>query len=223
MARIRNAKGRRANQSPSGYTRLFGHSELGNLLSRVQGTVISAGTELERLLLQKSQPIEHFDQFIRSLDDHREGVFVASKKQVKESEVIQSVAEPDLLAFNLRERICHVIEVKDGDTFDTKKVAGERANLQQFINDAARHMPFAFMLHVCGFNVRTREELYEGLKRRFPVEELLTGAELCALLQIDYDEIIAIRTADYEDNLQYFIEQLVAIPEIANAVQNERG
>ena len=54
MARIENAKGRRENQAPSGYTRLFGIKELGQLMSRIQGTVISSGTELEKLIYERA-------------------------------------------------------------------------------------------------------------------------------------------------------------------------
>ena len=45
MARLRDAKGR--TDGKSGYSRVLGDEELGNLISRVQGTVISAGTELD--------------------------------------------------------------------------------------------------------------------------------------------------------------------------------
>jgi len=80
MALIRNAKGRRKEQSPSGYTRLFGDAELGNLLNRVQGTVISAGSVLEKLIVERSKRIENFDKFITNLDNRDPGTFVATKR-----------------------------------------------------------------------------------------------------------------------------------------------
>jgi hypothetical protein len=48
MALIENAKDRRADQSPSGYSRLFGVPGLGSLISRIQAAVISSGRELEQ-------------------------------------------------------------------------------------------------------------------------------------------------------------------------------
>lgn len=42
----------------------------------------------------------------------------------------------------------------------------------------------------------------------------MTGSELCEILNIDYNELRSIRKADMSDNLEYFIEQLIEIPEI---------
>ena len=119
MAKIRDAKGRRENQSPSGYTRLFGNIALGNLLSKVQAAVISSGNELERLILERCQKISDFDNFVTDLDNRSPGIFVATKRQIKKSKKVETRFEPDLLAFDLVHRICYVIEVKDGDQFDT--------------------------------------------------------------------------------------------------------
>jgi len=212
MALIRNAKGRRSEQSPSGYSRLFGDSELGNLLSRVQGTVISAGNELEKLIIEHSKRIDDFDRFITNLDDRQPGIFVATKRQVKASKIIKTHFEPDLLAFDLQMRVCYVIEVKDGDTFDTKKSEGERTTLHNFVTEVSPILPFSFRVRVCSFNARERKEIYDGLKHRFPIDELLTGQELCELLGINYEEIIVARSCDHAENLTYFVDELLKIP-----------
>lgn len=44
--------------------RVIGSDKLGQLLSRVQSTVISNGTELERLIVERSNLIENIDIFI---------------------------------------------------------------------------------------------------------------------------------------------------------------
>ena len=219
MALIREAKGRRKDQSPSGYSRLFGNSELGHLLSRVQGTVISAGSELEKLIIERSRPIKDFDKFITNLNDRSPGIFVATKKQIKASKIISTKFEPDLLAFDLVKRVCCVIEVKDGDQFDTKKAEGERVTLHNFVNEVSPVLPFSFKVFMCSFNARDKKEVYDGLKHKFPMGELLTGKELCDLLGIDYNEIISVRQGDYGDNLDYFIDELVKIPAIRKAVE----
>ncbi len=51
MAKMR---GRIPKESSGGYARVFGNQELGKLLSTVQGTVISAGSELERLIKEQN-------------------------------------------------------------------------------------------------------------------------------------------------------------------------
>ena len=144
MALIEKIKGRRDNQPPSGYTRLFGAGALGNLMSRVHGATISAGTELEKLIWAHVKQIDDLDRFIaESLDGIGEGIFVANKKQVKKSKTINSKYEPDFLGFDLTKRLCYIIEVKDGDQFDTKKASGEHTTLHNFTNDVSSALPFS--------------------------------------------------------------------------------
>lgn len=219
MARIENAKGRRENQSPSGYTRLFGIKELGQLMSRVQGTVISSGSELERLIYERATKIDDFDDFVANgLGKPKAGIWVASKQQVKKSKVIHSVYEPDFIAFDLIKRECFVIEVKDGDTFDTKKAGGEHTTLHNFTNDVSQALAFSFKIYICCFNANTKDEIFHGLKGKFALTEILTGKELCILFGIDYNEIIKIRTSDVQVNLEYFVEELLKIPNIKTMI-----
>ena len=221
MAKIRDAQGRRKDQSPSGYSRLFGDNDLGNLLSRVQGAVISAGSELERLILERCQKISNFDKFVTDLDDKTPGIFVGKKSQIKNSKIIKSEFEPDLMAFDLVHRICYVIEVKNSDQFDTKKSEGERITLHSFVDDVASVLPFSFKVYMCSFNAPDKDAIYKGLKRKFPIDELMTGKQLCDLLGIDYEEICGARKADQEDNIDYFVEQLLSIPGVAKKLYKD--
>lgn len=214
MALIQNAKGRRTGQTPSGYTRVFGIEDLGNLMSKVQGTTISAGTELEKLIYARCKKIPDLDIFVANLSAKTEGIFVATKVQVKKSKSINSTYEPDFLAFDLIKRKCYVIEVKDGEQFDTKKSAGEHTTLKNFMNDVSQALSFSFEMYICGFNANTKKEIYDGLKHKFAMTEILTGRELCVLFQIDYNEIVKIRTADQQSNLDYFIEEMLKIQDI---------
>lgn len=219
MALIEKAKGRRENQSPSGYTRLFGIQGLGQLMSRIQGTVISSGSELEKLIYERATKIADFDDFVsKGLNTPKAGIWVASKQQVKKSTVIHSQYEPDFLAFDLIKRECYVIEVKDGDTFDTKKAGGEYVTLNNFMNEVSQVLAFSFKMYICCFNASTKEEIYTGLKHKFALTQILTGGELCILFGIDYNEIVRIRTNDAQSNLEYFINQLLAIPNIKNMI-----
>lgn len=188
-------------------------------MSKVQGAVISAGSELEGLIFERCKLIANFDEFVTNFSDRTPGIFVATKGQIKHSKLIKSEFEPDLLAFDLVHRICYVIEIKDGDQFDTKKAEGERHTLHSFVDDVASILTFSFRVFMCSFNASDTEEVFIGLKRKFPREELLTGKQLCDLLGIDYDEIRGARKADQEDNIDYFVEQLLSIPSIAERVE----
>jgi hypothetical protein len=77
---------------------------------------------------------------ILSEETHR--IFVARKQQVKSSRTIRSEYEPDFLAFHPLSRNCYIVEVKDGDQFDTKKAAGERQMLENFRTDISRSVPY---------------------------------------------------------------------------------
>jgi hypothetical protein len=212
MALIEKAKGRRINQSPSGYTRLFGIDALGNLMSRIQGTVISSGTELEKLIWERVRQIADLDNFIETtLNQPKKGMWVARKQQIKLSKFINSKHEPDFIAFNLYDRICYILELKDGDQFDTKKSSGEYSALHNFNNDISQSIPFSTHIYICSFNSTTKKEIYDGFKHKFPIGETLTGQELCDLLHIDYQDIIKVRTNTQQANLEYFINELLQI------------
>lgn len=219
MALIRDAKGRRVDQSPSGYTRLFGIEALGNLISRIQGTVIAAGNELEGLIWQRVNQISNLDQFLTStLHSREDRLYVARKEQIKGSNIIQSKYEPDFVAFLPITRQCYIIEVKDGDTFDTKKANSEHVTLHNFRDDISRAIPYSTVIYICSFNATTKQEIYDGLKRKFSMDEILTGRELCGLFKIDYDEIVRIRTNEQQSNLDYFIHEVLKIDSIRNMI-----
>lgn len=129
MALIENSKGRLLG---SGYARLFGNAQFGYLLSRVQATVITSGNELEKLIVSLANTINDVDKFLNS---YTNGTFLISKTEIKKSS-LSSNLEPDLLVFEIDDRKshCYIIELKDGDNFDTKKAEGERDLLLRFQN-----------------------------------------------------------------------------------------
>ena len=120
--KIRNSKGRK--DENSGYIRLFNNIKLGQLLSKSQATVISNGNELEKLILLNTNNIPNLDIFIEDVTENRkdDGVYVCEKKVLKKSTLTIPKHEPDLLIFMVQNRrVCKIIELKDGDSFDTKK------------------------------------------------------------------------------------------------------
>lgn len=50
--------------------------------------------------------------------------------------------------------------------------------------------------------------------------EVLTGRELCELLEIDYEEIVAQRLKDGSDNLDYFCQELIKIEAVRTCLEN---
>ncbi len=72
-----------------------------------------------------------------------------------------------------RTPICYVIEVKDGDQFDTKKASSEYITLHNFTNDISQALAISFQIYLFSFNAETKEQIYNGLKRSFSLSEIL--------------------------------------------------
>ena len=228
MSKIKDAKGRR--DGNSGYGRVLGNVELGNLLSRVQATVISNGTELERMLTSRCRQIEDIDRFIddATVGAVENGTYICLKKIFKKAvkyspnqSPFGKHVEPDLLVFVVESyRVCKVLEIKDGDMFDTKKSEAERQNLEWFSKEFGSKIPFVTNYYICSFNQSDKERIREGFKNVFDIGHIMTGEELCTLLGIDYRDIVAEREADAKENFDYFISQLVSIPEVREALKD---
>ena len=210
MAQLRAANPK---NSSGAYERLFNNSELGALTSKIQSTVIKSGNELESMIADMVTNIGDLDAFLRQ-EIMVDGVFLVRKKQMKACQTLDFAgAEPDFMVFKRRggRQNCHIIELKDGHVFDTKKASAERDAIHGFIEQNARHIQYTVSAHICAFNQENRAAIYEGFKRRIALEEVLTGREFCNLLEINYEEIVDRRLADAPDNLEYFLFELTRI------------
>ncbi|MBR7002995.1 MAG: hypothetical protein IKI11_10100 [Neisseriaceae bacterium] len=217
--KIENMKGRKEN---SGYQRVFNNNAMGYLFSKVQATVISNGSELERIILSQSNIIDNLDTFIENATDNNleNGVFVCPKEIIKKSTYSVIGIEPDLLIFIVqKKRICKVIELKDGDSFDTKKSKSERDNLIKFSTEFGAKIPFVTEYFVCCFNQLDKEMIKAGFKGCFDISHIMTGEELCQILNIDYHSIIQNRQKDAQENFEYFLTELLKIQEVKNFVK----
>lgn len=205
-----------------GYERVFNNQKLGDLITKIQATVISNGTELERMVLSQSNVIDDVDAFLDDVTYGRqpEGIFVAPKKCVKKSWRTIPNIEPDILIFIVeKNRICKIVELKDGYMFDTKKVKGEKENLETFAEKFGSKIPFVTEWYICCFNESDKTVIKEGLKNEFDETHILTGREFCEILNIDYDSIIEQRKNDGIENLHFFISEMLAIDNVADIIK----
>lgn len=206
---------------PSGsYARLFGNTVLGNLISRVHSGSIKAGNDLESMIIERVEAIDDLDAFL-SKEIMPDGVLLATKKQVKESTKLNATgSEPDFMIFKRRagSQHCHVVELKDGYAFDTQKAEAAHTNLHNFVSKNARKLPYRTFTHFCAFNENSRKVVWNGFKRKINLEEAMTGREFCELLEIDYDEILEIRTEDTAYNRQLFVTDLLKIEQIRDMI-----
>lgn len=210
MARVEDAKGR---EKGSGYSRLFGDEQVGHLMSRAHAAVISSGTELERMVKDRVSLIEDLDGFLQR-EIMEDGVLVADKSKVKKCKSLDfEGSEPDFLVFRRREgkQTCHIVELKDGDAFDTKKSDAEYRSMHRFIQANAQHMPYVVQAHFCCFNQENKQAIINGFKRKISPNEAMTGREFCELLEIDYDEMVGSRAKFAKENLKYFINEMLKL------------
>ena len=145
------------------------------------------------------------------------------KKVVKKSIYKMDKHEPDFIIFVVeRDKMCNIVELKDGDSFDTKKSSSELESLQHFTNHIAPLIPFMVKFYICCFNQNDKLKIVEGFKKRFNKDQVMTGREFCDLLGIDSDAIIDAREKDAIDNFNYVIEELIKIDKLKEAVQEDK-
>ncbi len=141
MAKIRNANPK---TSSGGYTRVFNDADLGKLIQKIQSTVITNGTELEKIITQQSNVINDLDTFLSECNYKSDGVYLCSKNTTKKSKYRLDKHEPDLIIFEITSmsKNCYIIELKDGDNFDTKKADSEFFVLEKFKNHLGAQIQF---------------------------------------------------------------------------------
>ena len=111
-----------------------------------------------------------------------------------------------------------VIELKDGDTFDTKKSSGELESMTTFANWISSNLGYKTNFYFCSFNQDNKNAIMAGAEGRFDISHAMTGRELCEKLQIDYDKIREKRQKEQPENLRYFIMELLKINDIRQII-----
>lgn len=221
MAKIKDAHPKK---SSGGFLRLVQDQNMAELFVKAQSTVISNGTELEKIISSHADVIDDLDQFIEQVKEQKisSGTYLCLKKTVKSSSYRMEKHEPDFIVFVVdHDKLCNVIELKDGDQFDTKKSTSELESLQAFTNHIAPKIPFIVRFYICCFNQNNKEMIVEGFKNRFSLDQVMTGKEFCTLLGIDYDSIVNERERDALDNFNYIIEEMSKLSAMRSQVQKQ--
>lgn len=222
MAKIKNSHPK---DSSGGYERVFDNREIGYLIQRIQSAVISNGNELENLIVERSKRIDDLDSFIDSCLDGtiESGSYLCRKSVIKKSKYKLDKHEPDFIVFEIKALAgnCYIIELKDGNNFDTKKSDGEYASLKDYQTHLGAKVPFITNFYICCFNQLEKDVIVKGFKNRFAENQVMTGEELCRLLGFEYQEILNQRKEDAEDNKVYFVSELLKIPAFVELLQSE--
>lgn len=204
-------------RTDGGASRLFNHSGLGSLISACHSGIIKAGNELEAIVERHAVTMDAptLKNFLAG--NVKTGVWLIPKKIIKTylKQELRVKNEPDFVMLIISETSCYVIELKDGDTFDTKKSDGELQSLRTFSEALKRRLPdYKVFIRVVSFNATNKSQIVAGLKNRITAEEAWTGLDFCMKLGISFENIVKERLSDCDDNISFFLEQLLEFPDI---------
>jgi hypothetical protein len=189
MAKISETEGRR--DANSGYGRLLGNQQVGQLISRLHATVIRTGNELEHVI-EDATP-SHLKATLEAVLSGQGRLFASDIQAVFQARMPgtgdHSGSSTDVVVFDHPNRQVLVIELKDGDTFDTKKSSGELDSMTRFATWIEGQTGYSATFYFCSFNQDDKEAIVRGAKGRFDTTHAMTGRELCVLLSIDYDAL----------------------------------
>jgi hypothetical protein len=218
MSRIEDSIGRQ--DEDSGYGRVFGDHLLGQLMSRVHVCAIRNGNELERLLWEATPYKSTLGEILnQTLFQFAQDVHVVASRGIRASDPAAPLT--DFLVLDLRRSELAVIEMKDGDKFDTKKADGELASARTFADWIRPRVSYPVSYYFCAFNQTSKAAIVSGIQQRFALNEVLTGQEFCARIGVDYAAIRAQRQHNQEANRRYFVAQLLAIPALRSLVEEQ--
>ncbi|MCJ7533240.1 MAG: hypothetical protein MUO64_19745 [Anaerolineales bacterium] len=131
----------------------------------------------------------------------------------------QSGSTIDVAVFDHPNCNVSVIELKDGDTFDTKKSSGELDSMTKFADWISSKTGYSATFYFCSFNQDGKEAIVRGAKGRFDVSHVMTGRELCTILGIDYDVLRKKRQSQQSENLRYFLSDLLIFSEVRQIIR----
>ena len=213
-----------AKGNPHGnYSKIFNSREIGFLISKVQSAVITSGTEIEKSI---EDACEKKGILITDIDEFREnpkkGISIATKRTVKGTEFSIDKNEPDYIVFEIgKKRICHIVELKWGTDFDTKKAKGEIVQLKNCGKGIAENIEYMTEIHMVCFTAADREQIHKGFKKFVDKKDAMTGREFCKMLGISFDSIENPIRKSYMPNRKFFIKELFKIKELWPEMMDE--
>lgn len=214
MARLSDAAMKKKHKTSGSYGRLFDDEKIGLVMSDVQSTAIRNGNELEKLIERYSNPLTNNDtcNLIDEIESGtiQDGTYLLSKDSYRGTAIAIPNHEPDYLivqAHGTNVKI-FVVEMKDGDDFDTKKSNGELETLTACNDFIENNFEISTDYALCCFNQKSRLNIVRGLKNRFDEAHVMTGNEFCELVGIEYEAIIKERKSDASDNIMELARRL---------------
>ena len=224
MAKICNAHPK---TSSGNYDKVISNKELASLVTKVQSTTISLGTDLEKKVVEASNRSgSDLNTFVDAFTEGKvkPGKYLFTKTEAKKSKYSLNKKEPDFVVFDIEsiaKRKCYIIEMKAGDNFDTKKAASEYSQLKDYTEHFGIRIGCITKFMICCFNQTNKEIIVKGLKNTFREDEVLTGKDFCNLLGIDYNMILSSIEKDAVENTEWLINKIIEIESVQKEMQKK--
>lgn len=206
MALISEVRGNK----DSSFSKLFGNSDIGFLMSQIQGAMIKSGNDLERFITEliDNDKITTLDEVKRN---GRAGVYYLIKvKQPKAGGAHAKIVDFGIVDYD-KKRIS-IVELKLGHNFDTQKAPAIRASLQSVAEYVSALTGFSTAFYLCSFYADNTDMMFIGLKKQIDPSQLLTGRDFCHLMDIDYDKILSMVKVDQIKNMGYLMDKVLNLP-----------
>lgn len=215
MTRLSDAAMKKKHKTSGSYGRLFDDEQIGLVMSDIQSTAIRNGNELEKLIERYSNPLTNNDacNLINEIESGtiQDGTYLLSKDSYRGTAIAIPNHEPDYIVVQVNDANVKivVVEMKDGDDFDTKKSNAELETLTACKYFIENNFEISTDYALCCFNQTSRQNIVRGLKNRFDEAHVMTGNEFCELVGIEYEAIIKERKSDASDNIMELARRLV--------------
>lgn len=225
MTRLSDAAMKKKHKTSGSYGRLFDNEKIGLVMSDVQSTAIRNGNELEKLIERYSNPLTNSDtcNLINEikLGTIQNGTYLLSKDSYRGTAIAIPNHEPDYIVVRANDTNTKivVIEMKDGDDFDTKKSNAELETLTACKDFIENNFEISTDYALCCFNQKSRQNIVRGLKHRFDEAHVMTGNEFCELVDIEYEAIINERKSDATDNIMELARRLADCDNFVTALE----
>jgi len=213
----RTRKGRKDIEN-SGYYRCLASCEddkvafdLATILSENQSQVISNGTMLDKKIIPDPQfnPNNVMQKFkSNNLDiDDCEGHYSHFSLMKNDCPTIKKgCIEIDYLVIGA-DKVC-IYEVKDGDTFDTKKSEGEVESLEKAKTYFLKTFPDKHVsYHTVLWNAKDKKNI-SFKANELPEDFIVFGRDFCKEYNIDFEKILNYRRTLAKEYQDYLIENL---------------
>lgn len=237
MSLISNARGR-TDVKDSGYYRVFNTIpkydlialEIASLLSKTQSTVISNGIHLEKSLIDTryNKNVLHKKHSVYTLADLKNLQDGHYYKMILYKDFFKCIGLPTLRKNYIEcdyivvvSGTVFIYEIKDGDSFDTKKSQAETENLQYIQKSFERTKLFSkVIVHIVLWNCDDIET--NSFKCKIGKKMLLSGKTFSDMNTINKKAIDRDRTLSNWSNVKYFVQHSKDIVKLFETLKSRR-